>query len=313
MLIIEEARVRELLTADKCIAAMKEAFMDLEQGKYAMPLRSIHTMPNTAKFGFMPAYVGDFYGAKVITAYAPNMGTEYPSHIGYVILFEPEHSLVAAMVEAGSITEIRTGAASAVATDILARKDAHTLALIGAGAQARSHLAAIACVREITSVTVYDLNPAAAENFAAEATAKYGIPVTICDSAAACVKDADIICTLVPAKEPYLTRDMVKPGAHINAVGTFTPATREVASDLVAASRLYSDYTESTRKESGEYLVPLQEGLIGEDHILGSVGELLLGKAEGRVKDTDITIFDALGLAVEDVASAKLVYLEATK
>lgn len=313
MLIIEEARVRELLTPDKCIIAMKEAFMDLEQGKYAMPLRSIHVMPNTAKFGFMPAYVGDYYGAKVITAYAPNMGTQYPSHIGYVILFEPEHSLVAAMVEAGSITEIRTGAASAVATELLARKDASSLALIGAGAQARSHLAAIRLVRDITSVTVYDLNGAAAEKFAAEAREKYGLPVTVCASAAEAVKDADIICTLCPAKEPYLTRDMVKPGAHINAVGTFTPATREVASDLVAASRLYSDYTESTRKESGEYLMPLQEGLIGEDHIRGSVGELLLGKAEGRVSEDDITIFDALGLAVEDVASAKLVYLEAIK
>ncbi len=313
MLIIEEARVRELLTAQKCISAMKEAFIALEEGKYVMPLRSIHVMPNTAKFGFMPAYVGDYYGAKVITAYAPNMGTQYPSHIGYVMLFEPEHSLVAALVEAGSVTEIRTGAASAVATDLLARKDAHTLALIGAGAQARSHLAAITCVRDITAVTVYDMNPAAAQKFAAEATEKYGLPVTICASAAEAVRDADIICTLCPAKDPYLTREMVKPGAHINAVGTFTPATREVASDLVAASRLYSDYTESTRKESGEYLVPLQEGLIEEDHIRGSLGELLLGKAEGRVNEDDITIFDALGLAVEDVASAKLVYLEATK
>jgi len=313
MIIIEEARVRELLTPEKCISAMKDAFMQLEEGKYTMPLRSIHIMPNTAKFGFMPAYVGDYYGAKVITAYAPNMGTEYPSHIGYVMLFEPEHSLVAAMVEAGSITEIRTGAASAVATELLARKDAHTMALIGAGAQARSHMAAIACVRDITHVTVYDINAAAAEKFAAETCEKYGVDVTVCASVAEAVKEADIICTLCPAKEAYLTRDMVKPGVHINAVGTFTPATREVASDLVAASRLYSDYTESTRKESGEYLVPLQEGLIGEDHIRGSLGELLLGKAEGRVSGADITIFDALGLAVEDVASAKLVYLEATK
>ena len=313
MMIIEEARVRELLTPEKCIAAMREAFTALEEGKYTMPLRSIHVMPNTAKFGFMPAYVGDYYGAKVITAYAPNMGTQYPSHIGYVILFEPEHSLVAAMVEAGSITEIRTGAASAVATDLLARRDAHTMALIGAGAQARSHMAAIACVREITQVTVYDINPAAAEKFAAETRARYGVTVTVASSVAEAVKDADIICTLCPAKEAYLTRDMVKPGTHINAVGTFTPATREVASDLVAAARLYSDYTESTRKESGEYLAPLQEGLIGEDHIRGSLGELLLGKAEGRASDEDITLFDALGLAVEDVASAKLVYLEATK
>jgi len=134
--------------------------------------------------------------------------------------------------------------------------------------------------------------------------------VTIAGSVAEAVADADIICTLCPAKEPYLTRDMVKPGVHINAVGTFSPVTREVSSDLVAASRLYSDYTPSTKKESGEYLIPLQEGLITEDHIIGSVGELLLGKAEGRISDSDITVFDALGLAIEDVASAKMVYLE---
>lgn len=313
MMIIEKEQVRQLLTPEKCIAAMKDAFMDLENGKYTMPLRSINIMPNTAKFGFMPAWVGDFYGAKVISAYAPNMGTKYPSHIGYVILYESEHSTVAAMVEAGSITEIRTGAASAVATDILARRDAHTMAVIGAGAQARSHMAAISLVREITHVTVYDLREAAAQKFAEEIRAQYGVEVTVCASVAEAVKDADIICTLCPAKEAYLTRDMVRPGAHINAVGTFTPSTREVASDLVAASRLYSDYTESTVKESGEYLIPLQEGLITEKHILGSVGELLLGKAEGRVSDEDITIFDALGLAVEDVASARMVYLEAAK
>lgn len=311
MLIIEKEQVHALLTPEKCIEAMKKAFIDLENGVCTMPLRAIHVMPNGAKFGFMPAYLGDYYGAKVISADARNMGTEYPSHIGYVVLYEGEHSAVAAMVEAGSITEIRTGCASAVATDLLARRDAHTVAMIGAGAQARSHLAALRVVRDITKVTVYDMNPAAAQRYAQEMTARYGLPVAVCESAEEAVKDADIICTLCPAKEPYLTRDMVKPGVHINAVGTFTPATREVASDLVAAARLYGDYSESTRKESGEYLVPLAEGLIGEEHLLGSVGDLLLGRAEGRVSENDITIFDALGLAVEDVASAKLVYLEA--
>ena len=313
MIIIEKEQVRQLLTPEKCIKAVKEAFVDLESGRYTMPLRSINVMPNTAKFGFMPAWVGDFYGAKVISAYAPNMGTKYPSHIGYVILYESEHSTVAAMVEAGSITEIRTGCASAVATELLARRDAHTMALIGAGAQARSHMAAISLVRDITHVTVYDIRTEAAQKFAEETKSLYGVEVTVCGSVEEAVKAADIICTLCPSRDAYLTRKMVKSGVHINAVGTFTPATREVASDLVAASRLYSDYTESTVKESGEYLVPLQEGLIGEDHIRGSVGELLLGKAEGRVSDDDITIFDALGLAVEDVASAKLVYLEAVK
>ena len=310
MKIIEKEQVRQLLTPEKCITAMEEALKDLETGKCDMPQRLICKMPNGAAFGFMPAYVGDYFGAKVLTAYAANMGTEYPSHIGYVMLFESQHCTVSAMVDASSITEIRTGCVSAVATRLLAREDAHKLAIIGAGAQARSHLAAIRLVREITEVTVYDLFPAAAERYAKEMNEKYGIPVNVVSSVAEAVADADIICTLCPAKEPYLTRDMVKPGVHINAVGTFSPVTREVSSDLVAAARLYSDHTPATKKESGEYLIPLQEGLIAEDHIIGSVGELLLGRAAGRVSDADITIFDALGLAVEDIASAKMVYLE---
>ena len=291
MKIIEQEEVRKLLQPKDCIQLMAEALKGLESGEYAQPARLITVMPNTAKFGFMPAYVGDYFGAKVISAFAPNMGTKYPSHIGYVMLFESAHSTVAGMIEAGSITEIRTGAVSAAATDLLARKDSHKLALIGAGAQARSHLAAIREIRDITSVTVYDLFPQAAERFAKEA-----------------VKDADIICTVTPSKEPLLTKEMVKPGTHINAVGTFIPTTREVSSDLVAAARLYSDQTEAAKRESGEYLIPLKEGLIKEDHIVGSIGEVLLGKAPGRTADDEITIFDALGLAIEDVASAKYVY-----
>ena len=313
MLLIEEKQVRELLTPEKCLAAMRQALADLESGKCDMPQRLICKMPNTAAFGFMPAYVGDYFGAKVIAAYAPNMGTEYPSHIGYVMLFESEHCTVAGLIEAGSITEIRTGCVSAVATDLLARKDASVLALIGAGAQARSHLAAIRLVRPLRQVRVYDLNPAASARFAREAESRYGLPVSVCESAEEAVRDADIICTLTPSKAPYLTRAMVKPGAHVNAVGTFSPVTREAASDLVAAARLYSDQTAACRKESGEYLIPLSEGLIREDHIVGSVGELLLGKVLGRLTDTDITLFDALGLAVEDIAAARLVYREAAR
>lgn len=313
MIVIEKEQVERILTPEKCIEAMKTAFISLEKGECAMPQRLLCTMPNTAVFGFMPAYAGDYFGAKVITAYAPNMGTEYPSHIGYVVLFESEHCTVAGLIEAGSITEIRTGAVSAVATELLSRKDAHTMAMIGGGAQARSHLSAIRCVRDITDVFVYDINVQAAERYAAEIREKYGIRAAVCGSVREAVKDADIICTVCPAKEAYLTKDMVRPGVHINAVGTFTPTTREVASDLIAASRLYSDYTPSTVKESGEYLIPLSEGLIGEDHIVGSVGELLLGRCEGRTSDTDITVFDALGLAIEDVVSAKIVYQDAVR
>lgn len=311
MIIVEKEQVEEILTQEKCMEAMKKVLTDLENGKCEMPSRMICKMPNTAMFGFMPAYVGDYFGAKVISAYAPNMGTEYPSHIGYCILFESEHCTVAGMVEAGSITEIRTGVVSAIATDLLARPDARRMALIGAGAQARSHTAAIRLVRSIDTVAVYDINRHAAERFAQEMYDKYGLAVIVCESVKEAVKDAEIICTLCPSSEAYLTRNMVRPGVHINAVGTFSPKTREVASDLIAASRLYSDYTQSTRRESGEYLIPLEEGLIKEDHIIGSLGELLLGRIPARLSREDITVFDALGLAVEDIASARVVLEEA--
>lgn len=312
MRIMEEAEVRKVVSAEKCVEIMNKALLDLEEGRCEMPPRLITIMPNTAKFGFMPAWLGDYYGAKVLTAYGPNAGTGYPTHIGYVMLFESEHSTVAGLVDATAVTEIRTGAVSAVATDVLARKDAHSMAIIGAGAQARSHTAAIVSVRKIDSITVYDMRPEASAAFKSEIEAQYGIPVTICQSVAECVKDADIICTLTPSKEPILTRDMVKPGAHVNAVGTFTPATREASSDLVAASRLYADQVAAMKRESGEYLIPLQEGLITEDHIVGSIGEVLAGRKPGRQTDEEITLFDALGLAVEDVATA--VYaLEASK
>ena len=312
MRIIEEAGVRKVVSAEKCVEIMKKALVDLEEGRCEMPPRLITIMPNTAKFGFMPAWLGDYYGAKVITAYGPNAGTGYPTHIGYVMLFESEHSTVAGLVDATAVTEIRTGAVSAVATDVLARRDAHTMAIIGAGAQARSHTAAIVSVRKIDAITVYDMRPEASQAFKAEIEAQYGIPVTICGSVAECAKNADIICTLTPSKEPILTREMVKPGAHVNAVGTFTPATREASSDLVAASRLYADQVAAMKRESGEYLIPLQEGLITEEHIVGSIGEVLAGRKPGRQNDEEITLFDALGLAVEDVATA--VYaLEACK
>lgn len=308
MQIIEKEEVERVLDARTAVGLMRDALAGLEEGRYTQPPRLITVMPNTAKFGFMPASVDGYFGAKVISAYAPNMGTEYPSHVGYVMLYEGAHCTVAGLIEAGSITEIRTGAVSAVATDLLALKAARSLALIGAGAQARSHLAAIREVRPIEAVTVYDIMPEAAERFCLEMEGRYGIPVTACGSVRDCVKDADIICTVSPGKDPVLTADMVKPGAHVNAVGTFSPNTREVASDLVAVSGLYADQVEAMKRESGEYLVPLEEGMITEGHIRGSIGGLVLGKVPGRQSESEITLFDALGLAVEDVACARYVY-----
>lgn len=305
MKIVQAEEVRQRLTMPECIELMRTSLRELEAGTYTQPLRSIALLPGGEKFGFMPAYLGDCFGAKVLSAFPQNAGTEYPSHIGYVLLFESTHGSFLGLADASVITEIRTGAVSGVATDLLARPDAHRLAIIGAGAQGRSHLAAMAAVRDIRSVAVYDQNAQAARRYCEEMAAQFGIPVTAADSAREAVEGADIVCTVTPSREPYLEADWIAPGTHINAVGAFTPATREVTSALVAKAKLYADQVEAMRKECGEYLVPLQEGLIGPDHIVGSLGDVLLGRAPGRSSEEEITLFDALGLAVEDVACAK--------
>lgn len=305
MKIVQAEEVRQRLTMPECIELMRTSLRELEAGTYTQPLRSIALLPGGEKFGFMPAYLGDCFGAKVLSAFPQNAGTEYPSHIGYILLFESTHGSFLGMADASVITEIRTGAVSGVATDLLARPDAHRLAIIGAGAQGRSHLGAMAAVRDIRSVAVYDQNAQAARRYCEEMAAQFGIPVTAADSAREAVEGADIVCTVTPSREPYLEADWIAPGTHINAVGAFTPTTREVTSALVAKAKLYADQVEAMRKECGEYLVPLQEGLIGPDHIVGSLGDVLLGRAPGRSSEEEITLFDALGLAVEDVACAK--------
>lgn len=309
MKIVESAEVRQRLTMPVCIELMRTALKELEEGRFTQPVRSIALLPGGEKFGFMPAWLGDCFGAKVLSAFPQNAGTAYPSHIGYVMLFEAEHGSFLGMADASVITEVRTGAVSGVATELLARPDAHRLAIIGAGAQGRSHLAAMTAVRDIRSVAVYDQNPQAAQRYCTEMSAQYGIPVTAASCAQEAVEGADIICTLTPSKDPYLEADWIAPGAHINAVGAFTPTTREVSSAVVARARLYADQVEAMRKECGEYLIPLQEGVIGPEHIVGSLGDVLLGRAPGRTDSQEVTLFDALGLAVEDVMCARYLCL----
>lgn len=307
MKIIEAPEVFEKLTMKKCMELMKTALVDLSTGKAIQPLRSVNSLPHDNAFGFMPAYLGDedYFGAKIIAAFHKNLGTSYPSHMGYVMMFESEHGSVVGLADAGAITQIRTGAVSGVASDLLATKNAKKLAIIGAGAQGRSHLEAMLLIRDIEEVTVYDVKRENAERFSVEMGEKYKLKIQLCESVQAAVLDADIICTLTPSKEAYLKAEWIKAGAHINAVGTFSPTTREVTSELVLASKLYADQVEAMKKESGEFLIPKQEGLIDDSKIMGSIGELLLGKVEGRTNHEEITLFVALGLAVEDVACGK--------
>lgn len=308
---MDKRQVLRRLSMAGCIGLMRTVLQDDAEGKSRQYPRTVTPLPGNNLLGFMPAYLGtgDYFGAKVITVFPGNHQAGLPSHQGSVLLFDAEHGALRFMADGDAITQIRTGAVSAVATDLLARPDAKRLALLGAGAQGRSHLEAMALVRRLTEVTVWDVRPENARRFAAEMAEKAGCPIRACSCAEEAVRDADIICTLTPSPTPVLESSWVKPGAHINAVGACSATARELSSDLVARCLLYGDSIESVEKESGDYLIPLSEGVIQKGHLRGTIGQLLCGEITGRTSAQDVTLFDALGLAIEDVACAKSLYL----
>ncbi len=309
MKIIGQEEVIRLLDERDCIRVMRETLSGLEAGHGVQYLRTPYQLPRGDIFAFMPAWLDDeMFGAKVLTVFHHNREAGYPSHQGGVMLFDAAHGSPVALVDASSITQIRTGAVSAVATDLLSRADASRLALLGCGAQAESHLRAIRHVRALSQVTVWDIDPAHAEGFARRMSAETNLPVCAMPTAREALADADIVCTLTPSKTPILEADWIAKGAHINAVGACQPKDRELPSALMARAAVYGDTRESVLKESGDFLIPMREGLYGENHLLGTLGALILGTAQGRQVDAQITIFDALGLAIEDIAAARFVY-----
>jgi len=262
----------------------------------------------------MPAYrSGEWsaYGVKTICLFPHNREVGKDIHQGSVQLFSGDSGELLAVVNGSAITAIRTAAVSAVATRLLARESANDLAIIGAGRQGMAHLTAMAEVRSLKKVRVADIVFERAEQFAAEMSPKYAFPIEAVASAEAAVRNANIIVTITTCTEPVLRREWISDGAHLNLVGASLPHAREVDGATVAASKLYVDRRESTLKESGDYLLAIKEGAIGPDHIQAEIGELLIGKARGRTADRDITMFKALGLAIEDLAAAHYLYCQA--
>jgi ornithine cyclodeaminase len=313
VLIADQRLVAELFTMDEAIGVMREALLMLDAGDVVMPLRTMLAVPGGDRvMGLMPSYVGglEAVGVKVVAAFPENFGTEYDTHQGVVLFFDTQRGMLRAIVDATSITAIRTAAVSGVATDLLARPDAGDLAIIGAGTQAHTHLQAMNAVRRLRRVRVFSLPQGSAQEFA-ERESRAGLPVEVAARAAEAVAGADLICTTTTAAEPVLRGEWVSPGAHINAVGAYTPLTRELDSALVAGARLYADRRESLLREAGEFLIPKGEGLIGDDHVVGEVGEVLAGNAPARTSPEQITLFKSLGIAIEDLAAACHVYAKA--
>lgn len=314
ILILNKLEVESILSMQDCIRIMSDAFKALDSGKSRQPLRSLMRLPTQkGLLGMMPGYTGEnnIFGIKSISVFPENFRKCISSHQGVILLYEGDNGRLIAVLDAEVITAVRTAAVSALATDILARKDAGILAILGAGVQGRQHLKSISLVRNISKVFVWDIVEESTKAYVESESKNTDTEVIGVNSAEDAAAAADIICTVTPSKNPILMLDWVKPGTHINAVGACTPNAQELESILVARSRLYTDCRESLFNEPGDFLNPKSEGLITEGHVLAELGELLAGKAKGREADEDITLFKSLGLAIEDLAAGYFVYEKA--
>ncbi len=288
---LDEAAVSRLLRMEDVIPAMERALADFSSGEVVQPVRTILPVADhQGFFGLMPAYAGGALGAKLVTFYPQNQGIH--THHATILLFKPETGEPLVSMDGRLITEVRTAAVSAVATKYLARPDASVLALIGSGVQARSHLEALRLVRGFEEVRVW--SPRNAGAFARQFD---GVRATA--SAEEAVRDADVVVTATTSKVPVLFGEWLSPGAHINAVGGLSPW-RELDDEVLRRARIYVDSREAAFKESGD--------VIAAGEAFAEVGEVITGAKPGRRSADEVTLFKSLGLAVEDVATADLVY-----
>ena len=293
MILLDEEELRSLLRMEELIPAMLKAMRDLSSGRVVQPLRTIVPVTDHAGFfGVMPAY-GGALGAKLVTFYPNNKSV--PTHHAMILLFRPETGEPLVTMDGRLITEMRTAAVSALATDALARADASVLAILGSGVQARSHLAALRIVRKFREVRVW--SPRNANEFARQ------FNISAATSAEEAVRGADVIVVATAATAPVLMGEWLSPGVHINAVGATRPNWRELDDAALRKARIYVESREAAMKESGD--------IIAAGQVFAEIGEVVAGSKNGRKSDEEITLFKSVGVAIEDIAAAALVYRNA--
>lgn len=291
---LDEDAVRRLIRMEDVVQSMGPALADFSSGRVVQPVRSIVSVAEHGGFlGVMPAYAGSL-GVKLVTFYPGNTGI--PTHLATIMLFKPETGEPLVTMDGTLITEMRTAAASAVATDLLAREDASVLAILGSGVQARSHLQALRLVRDLRDVRVW--SPHGAPAFAAT------YHVRAVNTAEEAVRGADVVVTATSSKVAVLDGTWLSPGAHINAVGATRPTWRELDVNTMQRARLYVDSREAAQAESGD---------VRAGTIVAELGEVVLDRTRGRQSPLEITLFKSVGIAVEDVVTAQLVYDEAIR
>ena len=311
--VIDESAVNRLLPMPKCIELVRHAMILTAQGGALQPIRTGLAMPNAhGLLGMMPGYIADpqWLGIKVTAVFPSNQGTQYGSHQGMVLLFDTQVGCPVAMVNGRAVTYLRTAAASAVATEALARTDARTVAILGYGDQAAAHIKSMSIVRRFERFVVWGRSSRSCREFAAKQRAVQLIQldsVANIEEAVGC----DVICTTTGAERPLFPSSMLGNGAHLNVVGSSIPSTTEIDSQTVSRSRFYVDFKDSALALAGDFLAAKREGLVTDGHILGTVGEVILGRIEGRRSPLDITLFKSLGMISEDLVCADYIYRRA--
>ncbi|GIL41654.1 ornithine cyclodeaminase family protein [Roseiterribacter gracilis] len=307
-MVIDGDEVSASLSYPDCIEVVRDAMIALSQGRTRQVLRTIIPVGDHKAFGVMPGALGldDFFGAKILSVFHDKDRPTRSAHRGFVLLFEGENGFPVCLADAEQITRIRTAAASAAATDALARKDASVLTIFGAGMQARSHIEAIACVRDLSRVVVWGRTLANAQAFAAEAQAAIGLPVTATTDGKEAAQQADIICTVTGAREPILFSDWVRDGTHINVVGSSGIGPIEIDTKLVQRVRFFAESRAATAQYS-EFQKAKEQGVITDDHVVAEIGEVLGGKP-GRTSQADVTLYKSIGHIVQDLAAASVLY-----
>ena len=308
--IINAELVHELLPMAECIDAMESAMIAASSGTVSIPPRSFSpVMDSSGFFGFMPGSSSELktFGAKIISLYPDNSARGLPAIQGFVTLFDYDSGSPLALVAGAGITAIRTAAASGLATRLLAQANACSCGIFGTGVQAVSHIDAMCAVRQVEEIWVWGRDFNKAKGFAAEQAERTGHTVRATDNPAR-VGACDLVCTVTGSGTPVLEGAWVKPGAHINLVGAHTPTTREADSALIVKSAVYVDLLESAINEGGDIMIPLGEGAIPDDHIVGEIGQLLRGEIAGRSNAEQITLYNSLGITAQDLFAARHVY-----
>jgi ornithine cyclodeaminase/alanine dehydrogenase len=308
-LLLSRDDVARVLTMPACIEAVEGAFAALARGEADMPQRAAIKVPDHhGIFLGMPAYLGgqaEALGLKVVTVYPDNPAKHgLATTLGTLLLCDPQTGAVQAIMDAGYLTAVRTGAASGVATKYLAREDSEVCTVFGAGAQARQQLVAVHHVRPLRQAYVLDVSTEAAESFARDLGQQLDLAVEPADNPEAAVRAADIVVTASSSPTPVLDGDWLKPGTHINNIGSHAPTTRELDTKTVVRSYYVADLREANLAEAGDLLIPMEEGAVTADHIAANLGEVVIGEKPGRADQEQITLFKSCGLAVQDVSTA---------